>query len=103
MITITIGRQAEVAVANFLKLSGFKILATNWRTKACEIDLVARKQEIIYFIEVKYRANNAQGGGFEYIGPQKLNRLIFAAKIWNQTNSWSGDYRILGSEVTGDN
>ena len=101
MATVAVGRQAEAAVGSYLEKQGFKIIAKNWRTKICEIDLIAQKEDVIYFVEVKYRGSESQGSGFEYIGPQKLGRLKFAARVWTQSSGWEGDYRIYGAEVTG--
>jgi len=62
---------------------------------------VAQKGSVVYFVEVKYRRQAAQGGGFEYIGPQKLHRMDFAAGVWRQNFDWSGDYRLMAAAVTG--
>ncbi|MBX4197056.1 YraN family protein [Candidatus Saccharibacteria bacterium] len=80
---------------------GYKIIRRNWKTKVCEIDVVAQKDGIVYFIEVKYRSSAAQGNGFEYVAYQKLRRMTFAAEIWRQTNSWDGDYRLMAAAVSG--
>lgn len=103
MKTIEQGHQAEAAVAKELTRQGHEILGTNWRTPRCEIDVVSRKDKIVYLTEVKYRASDRQGGGFEYITPKKLQQMSFAAEMWVQQNSWSGDYRLLGAEVSGLN
>jgi uncharacterized protein (TIGR00252 family) len=102
MKTTFIGKDAESRVADFLKANKFKILAQNWRTRVCEIDIVAQKEKVVYFVEVKYRSSDKQGSGLEYITPKKLGQMHFAAEIWNQQNDWEGDYRILGAEVTDD-
>lgn len=101
MRTTAIGQSAETAVARHLAQNGYKILAQNWKTAICEIDVVADKDDIIYFVEVKYRAGVEQGSGLEHITPQKLNQIKFAARVWCQNNGWDGDYRILGAEVSG--
>jgi uncharacterized protein (TIGR00252 family) len=101
MKTTFIGKKAEARVAEFLNNEGYKILAQNWRTKVCEIDVVAKKEDIVYFIEVKYRSSEKQGGGLEYITPKKLNQIHFAAQIWVQQNNWNGDYRLLAAAVSG--
>lgn len=103
MRTTAIGRSAETAVAGHLTQNGYKILARNWKTKICEIDVVANKDDVIYFVEVKYRAGEGQGTGFEYIGPKKLRQIGFAARVWCQNNNFEGDYRLLGAEVSGLN
>lgn len=100
MKTTIRGKQAETAVAEQLARDGYEIISQNWKTKVCEIDVIAQKSGIIYFVEVKFRASPTQGGGLEYIGPQKLHKLHFAAGVWNQFNNWTGDYRLLAASVT---
>lgn len=102
MKTVARGHQAETAVAEQLVRDGYEIIDQNWKTKVCEIDLIAQKAETIYFIEVKFRSQPMQGGGLEYIGPQKLHRLHFSAQIWCQFNNWEGDYSLIGAGVTTD-
>ena len=93
------GHQAEVIVGDYLKLQGYQILATNWRTRRCEIDLVAQKGDIVYFIEVKFRHTNAQGSGFDYITPAKIKQISFAAEVWVAQHRYGGDYELLAAEV----
>ncbi len=100
MKTTAIGQSAEGAVADHMVQSGYKILDRNWKTKICEIDVIAAKDKIVYFVEVKYRATAQQGSGLEYITDHKLNQIKFAARIWCSNNNWDGDYRLLGAEVS---
>lgn len=97
-----VGREAESAVAKYLTDQGFSIVDQNWRTRLCEIDVIAKKKDIVYFCEVKYRGSNGQGSGLEYITPKKLKQMKLASQIWCADNSWGGDYRLLGAEVSGD-
>lgn len=99
--TTSVGRQAEAAVARKLQEYGYKILQRNWRTKFCEIDVVAQKNNIIYFVEVKYREQDKQGSGLEYITPRKLSQIKFATRFWCQNFNWEDDCRIYGAEVSG--
>lgn len=103
MTTATAGRQAESAVAQLLSERGYKIMDRNWSTPACEIDIVAQRDETAYLVEVKYRSSEAQGSGFEYIGPKKLKQMFFAAEVWTKDTGWSGDIRLLAAEVSGAN
>lgn len=95
------GRYAENAAAEYLKTRRFEILDQNWRTRWCEIDLVAKKEDIVYFVEVKYRARESWGSGLEYITPRKLQQMQFAAEFWVNANDWSGDYNLGVIEVSG--
>lgn len=102
MKTTYIGQAAEAAVAKYLAAQAFEVIARNWRRPKCEIDIVANKKGVAYFIEVKYRSNPAQGAGFEYVTFKKLRQMRFAAEVWVQENNWSGDYRLAAAAVSGD-
>lgn len=96
------GRQAEQIAATFLEERGFIILAKNWRTRWCEIDLVATKPRAIYFVEVKYRQNARHGLGLDYITAKKLAQMHFAAEFWMNANRHTAEqYRLAAVEVSG--
>jgi uncharacterized protein (TIGR00252 family) len=101
MKTTEQGLKAEKAVAELLTQEGFEIVDRNWKTRVCEIDIIARKDRTTFFIEVKYRRSDYQGDGFEYITAQKLHKMNFAAEIWRQANGSSGDYRLMAAAVSG--
>jgi uncharacterized protein (TIGR00252 family) len=101
MKTTEQGQKAEKAVADLLQEQGFEIIDRNWKTKVCEIDIIAQQDRVMYFVEVKYRSSAAQGNGFEYIVGQKLRRMNFAAEIWKQSYNWRGDYRLMAAAVSG--
>lgn len=101
MSTTSTGRNAESAAAEYLVAHGYKVLEQNWRTRQCEIDVVAKQNDVVYFVEVKYRAQESWGSGFEYITPKKLKQMQFAAELWVSVNGWSGDYRLSAIEATG--
>ena len=48
-------QRAEEVVAAQLRSEGWEILARNWRRRGCELDIVARRLQILAFIEVKFR------------------------------------------------
>lgn len=102
MTTFNTGRLAEQAAAEYLKGLGFKILQQNWRTRFCEIDIVAQKDDVVYFVEVKYRKSNLQGSGLEYITPQKFKQMKFSAEYWVAEHNWQAQYCLSAIEVTGE-
>lgn len=61
-------------------------MARNWRTRWCELDIIARNQEVIHVIEVKYRRSSDFGSGFDYITRNKSSRLQRAALMWLKAN-----------------
>lgn len=99
--TTSIGRQAEDAAAEYLKQKGYKILDQNWRTRWCEIDIVAQKGNCVSFVEAKYRKSDDFGGGLEYITTKKQKQMAFAAEFWVSSKKWSSDYKLAAVEVTG--
>lgn len=99
--TFTTGRRAEAAAADYLRGLGYEVLAQNWRTKLCEIDIIARQADIVYCVEVKYRRDSSQGAGLDYITPAKLRQMRLAAGIWAAESGWSGEMSLAGIEVSG--
>jgi uncharacterized protein (TIGR00252 family) len=97
------GQKAEGAVSELLEQQGFEIIDRNWKTKVCEIDLIAQNNKTVFFIEVKYRGSNFQGDGFEYITAKKQKQMDFAAKVWCQAYDWNNDYRLMAAAVSGAN
>lgn len=102
MKTTEQGLKAEQAVADLMTQQGFELIDKNYKTKVCEIDLILQNDKIIYFVEVKYRRQTAQGDGFEYIADQKLRKMTFAAEVWKKQYNWNGDYRLVAAAVSGD-
>lgn len=85
--TTEIGSRAEEKVAEFLVRSGHKILARNWKTQRCEIDIVSVRGEKVYFTEVKYRRDDSRGGGKAAVTPAKKRQMEFAVEIFLQKYS----------------
>jgi len=95
------GHDAEKHAAKYLASLGYKIHDLNWKTRFCEIDIVAEKSKTIYFVEVKYRKSSAFGSGLDYITPKKLNQMKFAAEMWVSSHDWKEDYQLAAIELTG--
>ena len=96
------GDMGEDAAAAYLEAQGFRIVERNWKTKWCEVDIVAEKEGRIYFVEVKYRKRADQGGGIAAITPRKLRQMKFAAELWLSKHG-PYDAALSVIEVTGDN
>lgn len=73
------GERAETSACEFLRSLGFEVLERNFYTRYGEIDIIARKNDVLHFIEVK------SGSGFEpifNITPQKIAKLTKTLKIY---------------------
>jgi len=100
--TRQIGDSGEDEACRYLVGNGHEIIDRNWKTKFCEIDIVSKFRNTVYFTEVKYRKNAQQGGGLAAITPKKLRQMDFAAKYYalkNQLNDT--DLRLAALSVTG--
>lgn len=95
------GQKAERAAATYLEMRGYKIIEQNWRQPRCEIDIIAKKNKIIYFVEVKYRRDYEQGGGLEAITETKLRQMRYAAQMWVEETEWSGQFQLSAIEIAG--
>jgi putative endonuclease len=101
MNTTDIGHAAEDVAAEYLISRGFEILSQNWKTSRCEIDIVAQKGPVKYFVECKYRRSDEFGTGLDYLTDQKLKQMQFAAEIWVQRHHWEGAYFLSAIELAG--
>lgn len=73
------GRDGEAQAAHFLKRQGYEILAERVRNAAGEIDLIARKDALVTFVEVKWRKRAADLD--TAIDERRLARVAAAAEI----------------------
>ena len=101
MNTTAVGRAAEDTAIQYLQDHDYHVVAKNWRTRWCEIDIVAIKNEVTYFVEVKYRKATSWGNGLDYITSRKLQQMEFAAQFWAASHK-IGDYRLSAIELTGE-
>lgn len=74
------GRAAEAIAAGLLRLTGWRVLARNWRCPAGEIDIIAQRRHMLAFIEVKTRDELAMAG--EAIGANQRARISRAASLF---------------------
>lgn len=84
--TRSIGDASETAAANYLIRHGHEMIERNWKTKYCEIDIVSRKHDTLYFTEVKHRKSTSSGDGLAAITQKKQRQMVFAAKLYAHTN-----------------
>ena len=80
-----IGCRAEAAVVQFLERAGFVILARNLRLGRLELDIVARRAELIAVVEVRTRGATAWTSGFGSLTFGKQARIRRAGqRLWRE-------------------
>lgn len=87
------GREGEAEAAMFLAQKGWRIVAERVKTKAGEIDLIAKRTGLVAFVEVKWRARSASLG--DAIDERRLARVAAAVElVWQAYASEGEDIRI---------
>jgi putative endonuclease len=76
------GNRGEDLAAAFFIAKGFKIVKRNWSCRMGEIDLIAEKDGMTHFIEVKTRRTTTYGHPEEAITPIKLKHLSRAIEMY---------------------
>ncbi len=77
-----LGRWGEAAAAEYLRARGYRIIASGWRCRFGEIDLICTDEKYICFTEVKLRKDDAFAAAREFVTAAKQRRLITAAELY---------------------
>lgn len=78
------GLAAERRAARYLTERGLALLATNYRCRFGEIDLIMRDREQLVFVEVRLRRHGGFGGALESVDHRKQRRIGLAARHYLQ-------------------
>ena len=76
------GARGERAAVDYLRRNGYQICALNWRQGRYELDIVARKDWVLHFVEVKTRRQGSLTTPEEAITPEKFRALRRAASCY---------------------
>jgi putative endonuclease len=74
-----LGKKGEGLAMIWLKEHGYDMLHQNWRHSHYEVDIIARKEDVLHFIEVKARRSDRFGYPEEAVDNKKIQNLINAA------------------------
>lgn len=76
-----IGTDYEEMAAKYLVEQGYEILERNYRNKFGEIDIIATRQNIVAYIEIKYRSTSQYGDPLEAVDVRKQRRISKVAMV----------------------
>ena len=91
--TKQLGDRGEQIVVDYLVKSGHEIVARNYKTKLFEVDIISRKNEMLYFTEVKYRSGRDFGGALDFIDKKKQQKMHLAVEGFMATHPEYADFR----------
>jgi putative endonuclease len=97
------GRRAEELASAHLTTRGWRILDRNWRFHHKELDIVAERDGVVAFVEVKARRAGVCGHPLEAISAAKRRELSVAARAWIGARGQRGEcYRFDAAVIVRD-
>ena len=98
------GQEGERLAAGYLLQKGYGLVHLNWRYGRLEVDIIASKNSVLHFIEVKTRTNIRFGHPEVFVNRTKLNHLILAAEQYLYRNpQWNRiQFDVLAVTFTRD-
>jgi putative endonuclease len=85
---IAFGKTGEDLAVEELERRGYAIVDRRWRTRAGEIDIIARDGETLVFVEVKARDDHEFGDGAESVTMRKRQTIVRLAQHYVQDTRW---------------
>ena len=77
-----LGERGEALAAAYLRRRGYRVVASRFRCRYGEIDLIAADRKYLCFVEVKLRKSAAFGGAGEFVDRRKQNKLRLTAELY---------------------
>jgi putative endonuclease len=93
-VHLELGRKGESLAKTHLENAGYEILDENWTHGKAEVDLIAYKDKVIIFAEVKTRTSNAFGEPEDFVDARKQKLLVLAADEYIYLMDHQGDVRF---------
>ena len=88
------GAKAEAIACWFLKQEGYDVLEQNFYTKVGEIDIIAKEDQTLVFVEVKYRKDDKKGYPAQAVDQRKQQKIRKSAMIYLKKNHLSFEQPI---------
>ncbi len=93
------GKEGEELAAEYLVKQGYTIEARNWRYGHEEIDIIARKDDLLLIVEVKTRRSNYFGQPESFVSFAKQKALIRCANRYIYQHNFEGDTRFAAPKL----
>lgn len=100
MVINKTGVWGELFAARYLRDNGYKIVTANYRRRVGEIDIVAKKDGILCFVEVKTRGQDPMFRPFEAVDISKQNKIKATANLFLENYGGENAVRFDIIEVT---
>ncbi|SDW16496.1 YraN family protein [Flavobacterium degerlachei] len=77
-----LGKLGEELAVEYLQKDGYVILETNWTFQKAEVDIIAKKENILAIVEVKTRSSLDFGLPQDFVKPKKIQLLVKAVDAY---------------------
>jgi putative endonuclease len=91
---IDLGNRGEQMACDYLASKGFTIVDRNYRYRKAEIDIIAQKEKLMIFVEVKTRTSLSFGEPEQAVHASKAKLIMAAAEVYVQHVNWLYDIRF---------
>jgi putative endonuclease len=82
-----LGEIGEQLAADFLLENGYEIIERNYRFDKAEVDIMAKKENILAIIEVKTRSTSDFGDPQDFLKPKQIQRIVKAVDDYRLVNT----------------
>ncbi|MCL5127106.1 YraN family protein [Algibacter sp. L4_22] len=89
-----LGKKGEQLAVDFLLKNGYDIVERNYRYQKSEIDIIAKKIDVLAVVEVKTRSTSDFGNPEEFVKPKQIQRLVKAVDEYVISNSLDVEVRF---------
>jgi len=89
-----LGKLGEQIALNFLVKNGYSIIEKNWYFQKAEIDIIAKKEDVLVCVEVKTRSTNEFGDPQDFIDSKKIKLLVKAMNYYVESKDLDVDVRF---------
>ena len=99
------GKKGEDFACEYLRKLGYEIIDRNWHSRYGEIDIIARKDEYIVFVEVKTRQYNAIVSGAMAVNYRKQKKIVLTSALYllDVEEELQPRYDVIEVRLSGDN
>jgi|APTNR8051073442_1049403.scaffolds.fasta_scaffold00499_12 putative endonuclease len=88
------GREGERIAREHLQAQGYAILEQNWRKGRAEIDIIAKEDDVLVFVEVKTRSSEDFGRPETFISPRQAELLAAGAAAYMEETGHDWELRF---------
>ncbi|MGK0253317.1 MAG: putative endonuclease [Mariniflexile sp.] len=89
-----LGKKGEQLAVDFLFKNNYEIIERNYRFDKAEVDIIAKKNDILAIIEVKTRSSSDFGNPQDFVKPKQIQRLVKAVDEYVTVNGLNVEVRF---------